>query len=171
MKYVITGGPCSGKTWTLREIKKLGYHVVDETATIVKEEEQAKKNPILPDNNFLKFENKILIRQLTLEAKLDKFPAFLDRSLVDMVPYFQNRGIALPEELQYAIETNRYTKVFLLTPWPEYQKTKVRQESAEKAKKLHELTEQAYREAGYEPIKVPLVEAPERAEYIIKHSQ
>lgn len=85
-KYILTGGPSTGKTTLLCELEKLGYAVVPESARSIIAEEINKPDGILPWTDLHEFQKLVFARQLRREneaviSRYDKI--FHDRSLVD----------------------------------------------------------------------------------------
>jgi len=167
-RYVITGGPCSGKTTTCKELASLGYEIVQESARIIIAEEQQKTNGVLPWTNLFEFQKLVLRRQLDLESRINGQPTFLDRGFLDGVAYCWQGKVKVPEELLALTKTQRYNRVFLLDPLPNYQTDGQRKEDITVAAELHRLIGEAYKEFGYDVIKVPVLEPKQRAQNIIK---
>lgn len=167
-KYVITGGPCTGKTTLINELAKLGYSTVQEAARMILKAEQQKPNGMLPWTNLSGFQNLIFKKQIELEDIVSGTPVFLDRGLFDNIAYCLKGNIEIPKELMNYAKTKRYTKIFLPDPLP-YQKDSERKEDPKEAKEIHELIERVYRDLNYEIIAVPVLPPQKRAEYLIKH--
>lgn len=89
-KIVLTGGPCSGKTKTINELKerlaKLGYYVilVSETAT------ELIRSNILPKDDYehtLMFQDIILNLQLLKEQKEEQYANFIKTDMPIIILY------------------------------------------------------------------------------------
>ena len=169
MKCVITGGPGCGKTSVLEALKKMGYEIVPEGARQIIEEQQQKPNPILWNTDFLEFEKLLIERQFELEAKIAKFPAFIDRGLPDCFAYCTNYNVKLPEHIVEKILNHKYHKIFILDPLPRqhYANDNARWESKEQADTIHNHIENTYKKLGYEIHNVPVMPIEERARFII----
>lgn len=165
-KYVITGGPCSGKTTTIKELAGLGYQTTTEAARTVIEQEQP--NGILPWTNIFEFQKLVLRRQLELEERINGSTTFLDRGCLDGIAYCWQAKIQTPQELVEITRSQRYTAVFLLEQLPNYQTDGQRKEDSTVAKELHKLIEQVYKEFGYRTITIPVLVPKERAQFVIK---
>lgn len=113
--YVITGGPCTGKTTTCEELHKLGHHIVPEAARQIIREEQP--SGILPWTDLGGFQELVLDRQLDLESKV-RGVAFADRGIIDNLAYCIAGNIPPPRCIIEAAERAQYTKVFLLDRLP-----------------------------------------------------
>lgn len=167
IKYVITGGPGIGKTTTLEGLEKAGYETVPEAARMIIEEEEKKEQSILPWTNLYEFQIKVVQRQLELESAIQRAPAFLDRGLFDNIGYCREGQINIPPLLEEHLSSSRYTRIFLLEPLSNYQKDSQRKEDLAKARKIHHLIEQAYRNLGYDLVSIPELLPEERVRLIL----
>mgnify|MGYP003973739507 FL=1 len=181
-KYVITGGPSTGKTTTLESIASRGYETVDEPARIIINQEKAKQKadlgytPILPETHLREFQNLIYPMQLNLESNIKSDRTFLDRSLVDGIAYTELGGTKPPSQVYNWIEQSNYTKVFFLEQLPFYKKDDARWEDAEQGLAIHNKLYEVYDRLGYDVIKVPFFDGstPQegieaRTDFILKH--
>jgi len=166
--YVITGGPCSGKTTTINELAKLGYLTVPETARIYIEKELA-KGRILEEirKNEDKFQRKVLEMKIKIENKLPKEQIiFLDRAIPDSISYYQIYGLNL-EEVIKVCEKGRYKKIFFLEQLP-FEKDSARIEDGKTANKLSKFLKESYKNLGYEVIDIPAVSVEKRVQRILR---
>lgn len=171
-RFVLSGGPCIGKSTVLRELGKRGYQTVPEVFTLLFE--QAAHNNAL--DTFFEDPDKLpfylLDEQLRLESCLSAtLPAFLDRSAVDIIAYGDYFNSPMPDTLRNAADRH-YDLVFFLEPLPEhlYVTTAVCKESPQEALKLHDVLKNAYRARGYtghQMIDVPFGTPEQRAQYIL----
>lgn len=166
--YVITGGPCSGKTTLINELKERGYSVFPEPARIVIASELAQGKTIaevLADPRAL--QHKILPHYLELNAEAPKDQVlFLDRGIPDVVAYYRKFGLSDDDVLESALASVQYRKVFLLD-MIEFVNDAERYETPEEAAILHGYLRDAYTEQGYDVVDVPVVPVPERADFIL----
>lgn len=166
--YVLTGGPCSGKTTLIRELKERGYSVLPEPARAVIASELA-QGKVIADilKHPLELEHKILAHHIDIESQAPKDEIlFLDRGVVDNYAYYKKFGLAPDAPLISAAQSVRYRKVFLLA-LIDFLNDSERYETVEEAGKLQELLREAYQEQGYEVIEVPVLPITERADYIL----
>ncbi|MFQ6009586.1 MAG: AAA family ATPase [Candidatus Aenigmatarchaeota archaeon] len=171
-KYVITGGPGTGKSTTIRLLEEMGYQIVHEAAMEVIEYEQRNGGEDLPWKNRKRFQQKVMELQKRMENELDpEKQAFLDRGMPDGLAYYRLDGVETPEEFQKELGKNGYRKIFLLDRLPRYEKDTARTEDKETARKIHSLIEEVYRELGYEIEKVPVLPPEERARYIVERTK
>ena len=167
MKIVITGASGSGKTAVIEELSKLGHAVLTESARELIIHKMEKGSNHLPWADWCAFQLKLMDIQLKREAGI-KTLTFLDRGIIDEVPYFWVNGAEPPPELVKVCSEAGYAMVFFLETLPEYKTDSERWEDFETIQKLAELTERAYREFGYEPVKVPVLPPAERARFILE---
>jgi len=169
-KYVITGGPCTGKTTTIEALKKEGFQVVQEASRRVISEQQAIGSKILPWINLPLFEWELLKTQLMQESEIDdSSDAFIDHGFPTILAYSEFADYKVPDKMLNIIKSNRYDKVFLLEPLGIWENDAERKEDAETGKKLHELVKKAYQNEDYQVISVPPVSVEKRVAFIKKH--
>ncbi len=166
-KYVITGGPCVGKTTVLELLATKGHAILPEAARMIIEEETLRGSDVLPWKNLVKFQEAVVEQQLKNEADAKADAIFLDRSLVDGFAYCTLGGIPAPERLSKNA-VGRYEKVFLLEPLSVYAKDGARTEDERTAKLIHDEIAKAYAGFGYEPIVVPALSPEERIIFILE---
>ncbi|MBI2194593.1 MAG: ATP-binding protein [Planctomycetes bacterium] len=165
-RFVLTGGPGVGKTALLEHLAARGYTVVRETARDLIEEQKALNSTVLPWRDATAFQKRVLEIQLDKESMASGQVVFLDRGVPDGMAYLLLYGLAvLPELVEHG--RGRYTGVFLLEPLAGYQKDTVRREDARTARRIQELLEKAYRDLGYEPVRVPPLSVEERAQLVL----
>lgn len=168
--YVITGGPCSGKTTTLGVIEKMGYQVEYETARFWIEQELKKGKTLeeMRKDEYL-FQKKILELKIEYEKKFPKNElVFIERGIPDTTAYYQQScGIKEDELLKESLQKCSYKKVFLFELL-DYQRDYARLENEKEAKILEDLLEESYRSLGMEVIRVPKMSVQQRVEFILK---
>ncbi len=165
-KYVLTGGPCTGKTTLIKFLKTLGYQVVTEVAPIIMREERAKGKTI-PWQDLVYFQNRVLDRQLHFESKLNLLPsAFVDRGALDSLAYFGLFKTTPSKDFIDKVLSNKYEGVFLLDFLPFYRTNVLRIESLNIAKEIHRLLKKTYLKYGYKVISVPALDVSKRANFV-----
>lgn len=177
-KIVITGGPGTGKTSIIAELKNQNYHCFDEiirSLTIeAKEENHASKhisNPIGFVNNPLDFNTRLLngrLDQFKQAAFIEKPLVFFDRGIPDVLAYMSFFNQSYSEDFINICQKNRYSDIFLLPPWGAiYTVDNERFESFDEALKIHDYLEDIYKKLGYNIIEVPFGSIQERTNFII----
>ena len=166
--YVLTGGPCAGKTTLILELKKRGYSVLEESARAVIDEMLA-EGKTLADirNDEGGFQKAVLRRKVTAEAEVpDDTICFFDRAVPDSIAYYRENSIPEDDELWNACRASRYAKIFLLDLLP-LVIDEARNESPELAARIQAALDRGYHELGYEPVSVSVMPVKERADFIL----
>jgi predicted ATPase len=170
MKYVITGGPCSGKTALIERLASLGYETVRESARDVIEREQRKDSDnILPWTDLEGFQRLVMEEQRRKERAIKTDLAFLDRSYVDCVAYAKLGGVKPPQEIDDLVYKTGYTNVFLLAPLDFYESDTERKETPEKAMHIGNELYKTYCFYLYNPKIIPAASVDERVEMVLGH--
>ena len=167
--YVLTGGPCAGKTTLINELKDRGYDVSPEPGRIYFEARLAEGKTI-PEllSDMPKLEKDILHKHMELEAACSKdVTLFLDRGIPDCLAYYRIYNVPEDQELHDAVSNAHYSRVFLLDLIENFSNDTVRVETPEQAKKIHDSIRTAYEELGYEIVEVPVLPIAERVEYVL----
>lgn len=169
-KYVLTGGPCTGKTTTLNFLGKRGFQTLPEVPRIIIDHQLSINGNILPWKEFRSFQKEVLLKQIEFESKLQNASiAFLDRGIPDQLAYYRLHKV---EPWDFLVETARkvrYDGVFLLDMLPTYETDSARKEDPETAKKIHSLINESYSDLGYDVVSVPPLSVEERIELILSN--
>lgn len=170
-RFVVTGGPGSGKTTVLYALAERGYRVVPESARrIIKERLAA---GLLPRPVPVAFGQEILSSDIEKYQKTADFDhaIFFDRGLPDAL-YMLNIVDALPRnEIQRYIQKFPYNRVvFLLPPWEEiYGTDSERDQSFEESIEVFEGMKGWYSQWGYETLEVPRSNIGEHVAFILQN--
>ncbi len=172
--YVITGGPCSGKSTLIEALAARGYPTIPEAARAVIKEHVGKGMTVeeLIGGDFLGFQRKVLTAQLANEGRFVEShaglveAAFLDRGIMDNVGYCNEAGKDGSFIKAHATE-GRYAKVFFLEQVP-YSTDGERVEDETKAKRISEHIFNAYDATTYEVVRVPLMPVEERIDFVLE---
>ena len=126
-KIVITGGPGTGKTSIINELKNQNYHCFEEiirslTVEAKKEKEDSthSSNPIAFVNNPLDFNTRLLngrLNQFEQAAIIEKPLIFFDRGIPDVLAYMSFFNQSYSEDFLNVCLNHKYNHVFLLPPW------------------------------------------------------
>ena len=167
-KFVLTGGPKTGKTTVVNVLKKMGYQIVQEAAaTLISEALENDEPP--PWQNMSTFQKNIFILQLRREQAVKKYPtAFFDRSIIDSVGYARFYNMAIDLQAVEHVKREPYTAVFLLDFVIPFSSDRTRVEDFELANDLHCFLKKTYEDFGYKPIVVPPLSPGQRAMFICK---
>lgn len=174
--YVITAGPCSGKTSVIDELASRGYDTIRETARDVIDFQQQKEQGILPWTDLPAFQTLVITEQFRREAPFEGRTYFADRGIFDGEAYLAEQNILTPNWMRAIYEENldRYNKIFLLDPLSNYQKDDQRIESPERGIALTDYIGNTYRKYGFDVINVPVFEGEKkdsirkRADFILE---
>lgn len=171
--YVLTGAPSSGKSTLLGELASQGYRTQIEAARHVIEEEVAKGRDFLElRKNARDFQHEVLEMKLRWEADLPRDETvFFDRGIPDSLAYYRHEGVAIDDVLTSAIQKAKYRKIFVLDPISKenFVLDGARSETWEGAQALNRMLEEAYRELGYDVLRVPVMSVRERADFVLKN--
>ena len=167
--YVLTGGPCAGKTTLIFELEKRGYSVVPEPARLIIDSKLAAGEvieQIVTDPEWL-----ISVVRKALAQYREVPPGetyFFDRSVVDSLAYYALNKKEIDDEFRAALNEVKFKKVFLLD-LIDFVNDEARSETPEQAMILHGLIREGYEREGYEIVEVPVLPVPERADFVLKH--
>ncbi len=170
-KIVITGGPGTGKSSIINELKKRGYICFEEISRQVTLD--ARKNGV--DQLFLT--QPLLFSELLLEgrkkqyletANYPKSTVFLDRGLPDVLAYMDYFNSEYPESFVETCRNHPYDVVFILAPWQEiFTSDSVRYETFEQAELIHNHLLNTYQKFNYNLLDVPFESIKKRADFIL----
>lgn len=166
--YVITGGPCSGKTTVVNMLSELGYKTTVEDARYYidmqladgKTVEQIRKNQ-------REFQLKVLEIQIAQERSLSPEDlVFLDRAIPDALAYYRFLDLSPDQVLTNAMEHLSYRKIFILDPLPLIDDYARREDPAAQIK-IHKLIWEVYRSLPFPIVEVPVLPPDERISFIL----
>ena len=169
-KIVITGGPCSGKTTIIEELRKKGFPILEETAKEIVEkrrdfpftEEEAKIRQNLIFNEQLRKEE--------LAEKQNYETLLLDRSIIDGLAYvnlYCNENYK--KEFSEKIKNTDYDLILLFELLPfESEGFRSKNENVEEARKIHDSLYNSYKGLGYNIIIVPKMSVEERINFVLE---
>ena len=167
--YVITGAPSSGKTTTVNLLKERGHKTTIEHARhYIDTQRVAGKTVQEIRANQKAFQQGVLDMQIEQERKLSPDETvFLDRALPDALAYFRFLKLEPDQNFLEAISRFIYKKVFILEPLPlvsDYART----EDVTAQKELHKLLTEVYQALPAPVVRVPVLPANERVDFILK---
>lgn len=167
--YVITGGPCSGKTTIVNMLAERGYKTTIEHARHYIDTQLADGKTVKEIRKHQRdFQLKILNLQIDQESSLSPDEqVFLDRAIPDALAYYRFLGIPEDEELTKMMAVVSYKKVFILDYLPLVEDY-ARQEDAAAQKKIHKLITEVYEALPFPVVHVPVLPPDKRVDYILE---
>lgn len=172
-KIVITGGPGTGKTSLIDNLRDRGHVCYPEISRQVTLEarEQGIEQLFLTDP--------LMFSQRLLEGRTNQFLhaerqkeglIFLDRGIPDVLAYMEFIGDKYPGHFDQACKAHLYDQVFLLPPWEAiFESDSERYENFEQAIAIHDFLEATYKRYGYELLEVPFGSVDARTDFIEQH--
>lgn len=168
--YVITGGPCTGKTTVVELLAKRGYMTIAEQARHYINTQKIKGRTVEEiRNNKEQFQLDILNLQIREESTLDVNQiAFLDRALPDAMAYYEFLGLKYDNGLVAMCKKFCYQKVFVLDRLPlinDY----ARLEDEDEQIRIHNLIIEVYSRFPCPVVQVPVLPPDERVDFIVQN--
>jgi len=156
-RYIITGGPGSGKSSLLEALREKGYLCFNETSRRIIREQLDCNGEMLPWKNLSAFTHKNYVLMLEDYHNASSGLNFYDRGLPDIPAYCALGNVMVDDLHQKAIDEIRYEKIaFICPPWEEiYVNDPERPESYEQSVRVYNLLMHAYKEAGYQLVEMP----------------
>lgn len=170
--YVITGGPCSGKTTIVNLLAERGYkttieharHYIDTQLAVGKTVKEIRKHQA-------DFQLKVLNLQIEQESSLSPDEVvFLDRAIPDARAYYNYLDIPEDEVLTKMMAIVSYKKIFVLDYLPLVEDY-ARREDAAAQKKIHALITDVYESLPFPVVHVPVLPPQKRVDYILARLQ
>ena len=170
MRYIITGGPGSGKSSLIEALRNKGVHCYSEVSRELIRQQIMISDGVMPWNNlpaFARLAFNGLLRQHDPSLSTSNL-VFFDRGLPDIFGYLHHGGFAIPLDFLEAHAGCRYnTEVFILPPWPDiYIKDSERPQSYEESEALFHSIHNTYNSLGYTLHEVPKASVTERINYL-----
>ncbi|OJW41004.1 MAG: hypothetical protein BGO56_04715 [Sphingobacteriales bacterium 48-107] len=168
--YVITGGPCTGKTTVVELLAKRGYVTIAEQARHYIDTQKIKGRTVEElRSNKEQFQLEILNLQIREESTLDvNKVAFLDRALPDAMAYYEFLGLKYDDRLIAMCKKFCYQKVFVLDRLPlinDYARLEDEQEQI----RIHNLIIEVYNRFPCPVVQVPVLPREERIDFILQN--
>ncbi len=168
-KYIITGGPCSGKT-TLIEALSEHHTIYPESAREVIKQQQQLGTDLVPWLNLSGFSDLVAkhIAEKHKQHTMEEI-AFCDRGIYDVAAYLRAGEKPVTKELNLLFQSVDYQKtVFICAPWEKiYHTDNERKETFEEGFHLYNHLRQTYQDYGFQLIEVPQVSCAERVNFVL----
>lgn len=169
--YVVTGGPGSGKSSLITELRVRGFSTAGEAGRGIIQDQAAIEGRGLPWTDPLLFAELMLswdMRSYHL-AEQDKGIVLFDRGIPDVLGYLRLVGMPAPPHLQAASRKFIYNRtVFIAPPWREiFQQDRERKQDFEEAVRTYDALAAVYQELGYQPVELPRAPVEERVRFVL----
>lgn len=166
--FVIAGAPSSGKTTVVHKLFLEGLRIVPEVPRAHAELEMAKGKTLSEIRGQPQiFQCAVVDIQVLRERTLDPNECMvLDVGLPDMIPYCQMNGVDTTPLVTEA-QKRHYQSVFLFDPLP-FVRDHIRTEDSGLVQNLDRDIEAAYRNLGYEPLRIPVMSVEERVAFVLE---
>lgn len=172
-KIVVTGGPGTGKTTLITNLKNREFHCLPEISRQVTLEAREQGIEQLFLTSPILFSEKLMegrIGQYLQAREAGEELVFFDRGIPDVLAYMDYIGDVYPAEFIKACEQHPYDQVFLLPPWEDiYISDNERYENFDQARRIHDHLQETYERFGYNLFEVPTGTPDVRTEYIINN--
>ena len=178
-KIVITGGPATGKTTIINNLKFKGYTCFEEivrkltsAAIDVEDIKNTYSNPIELVADSKKFNQTLLDMRIADFVKSQTLPndiCFFDRGTPDVLAYMTCFGQPIQQSFVDLCKSHVYDFIFLLPPWELiFTQDAERFETFSQANKIYLQLKKTYSDLGYQVIEVPIGDVEKRVEFILK---
>lgn len=171
-RYIITGGPGSGKSTLIETLQGEGYTCSAEVSRRMIIQEVAQGSSCLPWADILCFSAKVIEEMIVAwDSAVSYRMMFFDRGMPDVIAYIKVAGMEVPTPLSAALNSYPYNQqVFILPPWESiFVNDTERWQSFEEASQIYEAIRETYSASGYQLIEVPKVSAADRMAFILSN--
>ena len=166
-RYIITGGPGSGKSSLLAALINKSYLGFEEISRLIIREQHEIGGDMVPWQNLAAFAELCYER---MSAQLEECDStctcFYDRGLPDIIAYVRRGGLNVPDKYFEKVKSYNRT-VFIAPPWQDiFVNDSERPESFEDAVEIYHFLKSTYSELGFNIVELPKVSVEERVAFI-----
>lgn len=170
-RYIVTGGPGSGKSTLIEALGQRGVRCYPEVSRALIRREAARPDGVTPWKNlpaFARLAFTEMVRQHDDASKAPS-PCVFDRGIPDIFGYLLHGGHEIPEEFLAGHAGCRYEPlVFILPPWQEiYVNDRERPQSYRESRELHDSIRKVYESLGYRLLEVPKLPVERRCRFLL----
>ena len=168
--HVVTGGPGSGKTSLIDELRRRGISTMPEAGRAIIRDQVQIGGRALPWADRAAFAEQMLGWELRShhEASAMPGPVVLDRGIPDLLGYLTLCELPVPAHMTAAARQFHYNaQVFLAPFWPDiFTRDAERKQDLAEAEATCEVMRRTYSDLGYEIIEHPRTGIEERANFV-----
>jgi predicted ATPase len=172
--FVLTGGPCSGKSTLLDALERAGYARSIEAGRGVIQDQVTIGGQALPWADPGAFAELMLSWEMRSHhmAKQATGLVFFDRGVPDVVGYLRLLDRAVPPHMEKAVQVFGYNRrVFIAPPWREiFQQDGERKQEFAEAVRTYEAMVATYSAYGYELIEIPRASVEARMDFVLSNA-
>jgi predicted ATPase len=170
-KIIITGGPSTGKSSLINNLKNKGFRCMDEISREIIVEARNKGIEHLFISSPIQFSEILLEKRVAqfyqAEKHVEEF-VFFDRGIIDIIAYLNFSKTEHSIDFNSLLKDIQYDQIFICTPWKTIHKTdNERYESFEEATEIHNKLMESYQKEGYAVIEIPFGTVEERTNFIV----
>ncbi|MEJ2267457.1 MAG: ATP-binding protein [Nanoarchaeota archaeon] len=166
--YIISGGPGTGKTSTIKELKKRGFKILPEATREIASKDKRFIGKSIKEINMSQFQEEIFNLQKNFYLNnCSEGIIFSDRGFGDTLAYYKINNLDIPKDkFDYA---NRFSfaKIFILDFLNFYETDELRMESKREQEIIQNEIIKMYQKLNYKPIIVPFDSLENRVNFIL----